>query len=108
MKGLKIALCTILMCALSQLSHAQETTGLTMYFPTGVSSTSVIKLDKTAPSTVVLNKDFSYTLTVTNISKNSVSNVVLTEKLAEGFSFTSATPAASAASGTATTAARGC
>ena len=49
MKGLKIALCTILMCALSQLSHAQETTGLTMYFPTGVSSTSVIKLDKTAP-----------------------------------------------------------
>ncbi len=99
MKGLKIALCTILMCALSQLSHAQETTGLTMYFPTGVSSTSVIKLDKTAPSTVVLNKDFSYTLTVTNISKNSVSNVVLTEKLAEGFSFTSATPAASAASG---------
>jgi uncharacterized repeat protein (TIGR01451 family) len=99
MKGLKIAMCTLLLCALTQLSHAQETTGLTMYFPTGVSATSVIQLDKKAPSTVVLNKDFSYDLTVTNISKNTVSNVVVTEKLAEGFSFTSATPAATAASG---------
>lgn len=92
MKGLQITLCTLLMCMLSGLAQAQENVGLTMYFPTGVSSTSVIKLTKTAPSSVVLNKDFSYNLAVTNISKNTVSNVKVTETLSDGFSLSSASP----------------
>lgn len=99
MKGFQIALCTLLVCALSGLTHAQDTVGLTMYFPTGVSSTSVIKLDKKAPASVVLNKDFSYTLTVTNISKNTVSNVKVVETLAEAFTYTSSSPAGQMASG---------
>jgi uncharacterized repeat protein (TIGR01451 family) len=99
MKGLRIALCTLLMCALTGLAQAQDTVGLTMYFPTGDSATSVIKLDKQAPSSVLLNKDFSYNLTVTNISKNTVSNVKVTETLAQGFTFISASPEGTAMDG---------
>ena len=92
MKKFSIVMCALLLCTLNTLVQAQDNVGLTMYFPTGVSSTSVIMLEKSAPRTVVLNKSFSYTLKVTNISKNPVSNIKLTETLADGFNLTSSSP----------------
>lgn len=94
MKGFTIAFCTLMMCMLTNIAQAQDTVGLTMYFPTGVSSTSVIMLEKSAPKSVLLNKNFSYTLKVTNISKNPVSNVKVTETFAEGFTVASTSPQA--------------
>ena len=94
MTRFSMTLCTLLLCAFTTLAQAQNTADLTMYFPTGVHNTSVIKLDKTAPNTVVLNKNFSYTITLTNISKNPVSNVKVIETLAQDFTLTSTSPQA--------------
>ena len=57
-------------------------------------SCEVIVLTKQMPSRVLLNKPFDYTLTVKNVSSETVSNVIVTERLDDNFNFISANPGA--------------
>lgn len=52
----------------------------------------VIVLTKQMPSRVLLNKPFDYTITVKNVSNEILTNVVVTERLADNFNFISANP----------------
>ena len=52
----------------------------------------VIVLTKQMPSRVLLNKPFEYTMTVQNVSNETVNNVVITERLDANFNFISANP----------------
>lgn len=63
-----------------------------MYFPTGDASTSAIFLERTAPGEVVAGQEFCYDYKVTNLTKNTLTSVVLRDRCAEGFTMTSSTP----------------
>ena len=52
----------------------------------------VIVLTKQMPSRVLLNKPFDYTITIKNVSNETLTNVVVTERLADNFNFISANP----------------
>lgn len=54
----------------------------------------IVRLDKTVPNQVESGKDFEYSITVTNVTNTTLSDVVLTEEIPEGFKYTSANPSA--------------
>lgn len=61
-----------------------------------------IALRKTAPATARVGENFEYTLTVTNPSNVTATNVVLTDTLPEGIDYVSSSPAAQASGRTLT------
>lgn len=65
-----------------------------VYWPTGQRSTSVMLLEKFSPNPVWLNKPYEYQLRVTNISSQTLNNVVLLEKLADGYKLNGTNPKA--------------
>ncbi len=54
----------------------------------------VVQLDKTMPKEVGLNKPFTYTIKVTNLTNTELTDIIVTEDLPENFKFLSANPAA--------------
>lgn len=58
--------------------------GDTAYFPTGVASSSVLKVTRSTPSQVGVNEDFSYTITATNLSNTLALNDVVLNETVEG------------------------
>ena len=59
-------------------------------YPCG--SCGVIRLEKKMPSTVTLNGRFDYTIKVTNLTDVMVTDVVVTERVAENFKYVSSNP----------------
>lgn len=68
-----------------------------MAFPTGDRTTSVVWLERTAPSEVVASQEFTYDYKVTNLTTNTLTSVVLRDRCAEGFSVVSSNPASGSA-----------
>jgi uncharacterized repeat protein (TIGR01451 family) len=64
-----------------------------LYYPTGQRATSILMLERIAPSEVVVGQPFSYDVKVTNISGMTIQDVQLTEWCADTFKLDSATPA---------------
>jgi uncharacterized repeat protein (TIGR01451 family) len=56
------------------------------------SSCGVIRLEKKMPSTVTLNSRFDYTIKVTNLTDVMVTDVEVTERVAENFKYVSSNP----------------
>ncbi|MCK4518042.1 DUF11 domain-containing protein, partial [Candidatus Babeliales bacterium] len=57
-------------------------------------SCEAIVLEKLMPARVLLNKTFNYTIKVTNVTSRTITNVVVTERLADNFKFISSDPKA--------------
>ncbi|KPK40463.1 MAG: hypothetical protein AMJ65_10565, partial [Phycisphaerae bacterium SG8_4] len=53
----------------------------------------VVQLDKTMPKEVGLNKPFTYTIKVTNLTNTELTDIMVSEDLPENFKFLSANPA---------------
>lgn len=72
--------------------------------PSAVSRTypsrDVIRLEKTTPKDVQLGAVFDYSIKVANLTDMPVEEVVVTERIPNGFNFTSASPAATKKGGT--------
>ena len=58
------------------------------------SGSAVVRLDKIMPKEVQLNAPFTYSMKVTNVSEHLVGDVVVTENIPGGFTFSSASPQA--------------
>ena len=71
----------------------------TLALPTGEKSSSMLLLERSAPAQVAVNTPFDYEYTLTNISRNTLSEVTLIEQAPDGFSMDSANPAATSSSG---------
>lgn len=71
-----------------------------MYIPTGERSSSAILLEKMAPREVVSGVEFEYQLRVTNLSKNTLQDIRISEKLPSNMQLISASPEASRQAGT--------
>ncbi|MHC4072685.1 MAG: hypothetical protein ACYSWW_23210 [Planctomycetota bacterium] len=54
----------------------------------------VVQLDKTMPKEVGLNKAFSYSIKVTNLTNTTLTDIIITEDLPDNFKFLSANPSA--------------
>ena len=54
----------------------------------------IVQLDKTMPKEVGLNKPFTYTIKVTNLTNAELTDIIVTEDLPDNFKFLSANPAA--------------
>lgn len=54
----------------------------------------IVRLDKTMPNEVGLNRSFNYTISITNLTDTTLPNIVVTEELPGHFKFMSAVPAA--------------
>jgi uncharacterized repeat protein (TIGR01451 family) len=54
----------------------------------------VVQLDKTMPKEVGLNKPFTYTLKVANLTNTTLHDIIVTEDLPDNFKFLSANPSA--------------
>ncbi|MFH1719184.1 MAG: hypothetical protein ABIF19_17650 [Planctomycetota bacterium] len=54
----------------------------------------IVKLDKTMPKEVGLNRAFSYTISITNLTDTSLTGIIITEDLPGNFKFISANPTA--------------
>ena len=54
----------------------------------------IVRLDKTAPREVELNRSFDYFITVTNLTETVLTDIVVNEELSRGFEFTRSNPAA--------------
>lgn len=63
------------------------------YLPTGIRETSVIMIERIAPTEVVLGQPFDYEIRVTNLTRNALDGVILTDQCASNFKLESATPA---------------
>jgi len=64
----------------------------TMHYPTGDPATSAVKLEKCVPAEVRLNQPFTYDITVTNLSRNELTGVVVTDQPENGMRITGSTP----------------
>ena len=53
----------------------------------------VVQLDKTMPKEVGLNKQFTYSIKVTNLTNTELTDIIVSEDLPEGFKYLSANPA---------------
>ena len=74
-----------------------------MAYPTGSAETSAIGIEKGMPKEVRLNQPFDYDLVVTNLSKNELQEVVVTDQLGDNFKLVGSSPRAQTApDGTAT------
>jgi uncharacterized repeat protein (TIGR01451 family) len=58
------------------------------------SSSGVIRLDRKMPAEVRLNEPFTYEIQVTNMMDTAVTDVVLSEQLADNYTYQSSTPSA--------------
>jgi len=65
---------------------------VTTYHP--CESSPVVRVDKEMPREVQVNKSFSYTITITNLAKCAITDVIVTEKMSEGFLYKSSSPQA--------------
>ncbi|QQS09624.1 MAG: DUF11 domain-containing protein [Phycisphaerales bacterium] len=65
-----------------------------MAFPTGDRTTSVLLLERDFPNEVRLNQPFSYTMKVTNLTRNSLNDVVVRDQCASNFQMTGSNPGA--------------
>lgn len=54
----------------------------------------VVQLDKTMPKEVGLNKPFTYTIKVSNLTNTTLNDIIVTEDLPDNFKFLSANPSA--------------
>lgn len=54
----------------------------------------IVRLDKSVPREVALNKSFDYYIVVTNLTETMLTNIVVNEKLSRGFELTRSSPAA--------------
>lgn len=63
-----------------------------MAYPTGDAKTSAIGIEKGVPKEVLLNQQFQYELVVTNLTQQTLEDVVVTDHLGSNFSLTSSTP----------------
>ena len=54
----------------------------------------VVQLDKTMPREVGLNKPFSYTIKISNLTNATLNDIIITEDLPDNFKFLSANPSA--------------
>ena len=63
-----------------------------MAYPTGVRDTSVILVEKGVPAEVGVGTPFEYKIKVTNLSKLTLDNVLVTDTVGEGFEVISADP----------------
>lgn len=63
---------------------------VTTYHP--CESDPVIRVDKEMPREVQVNKSFSYTITITNLTKCVMTDVTVIEKTSEGFLYKSSSP----------------
>lgn len=70
-----------------------------MAFPTGDPLTSVIGIEKGMPGQTRLNQKFTYKVLVTNLTTNTLENVVLYEDFDQKLEYYSSTPAASTGGG---------
>ncbi|GJM25421.1 MAG: hypothetical protein DHS20C16_18360 [Phycisphaerae bacterium] len=68
-------------------------------YPTGNPSTSVILLERFAPSEIRAGSAFDYTIKLTNLTTGEVNDLILTERLADGFAMTSMKPEPKSSSG---------
>ncbi len=68
-------------------------------FPTGDAATSVLLLERTAPSTVNVGVPFEYDVKVTNIARLPLEQVVVSDFCAAEFTLASSTPPATRADG---------
>lgn len=68
-----------------------------MAFPTGDRTTSVVWLERTAPSEVVAGQEFTYDYKITNLTTNTLTSVVLRDRCAQGFTVVSSNPASGSA-----------
>jgi hypothetical protein len=60
-----------------------------IYLPTGVKASSVLAIEKSCPTKVVVGKPFEYVIKVSNISPQALANVTLTEAIPSNFSLIS-------------------
>jgi len=68
-----------------------------MAYPTGDARTSAVGVEKGMPREARANQSFDFWIVVTNITGNTLDNVMLTEEFGDNFSFQSASPAGMAA-----------
>ena len=54
----------------------------------------IVRLDKTAPREVELNRSFDYFIAITNLTETVLTDIVVNEELSRGFQFTRSNPAA--------------
>jgi uncharacterized repeat protein (TIGR01451 family) len=54
----------------------------------------IVRLDKSVPREVELNRSFDYFIVVTNLTETMLTNIVVNEELSRGFEFTRSNPAA--------------
>ncbi|MHC4242702.1 MAG: hypothetical protein ACYSU4_09875, partial [Planctomycetota bacterium] len=54
----------------------------------------IVRLDKTVPREVELNRSFDYFIAVTNLTETVLTDIVVNEELSRGFQFTRSNPAA--------------
>ncbi|MCX5662975.1 MAG: hypothetical protein NTW19_25095 [Planctomycetota bacterium] len=64
----------------------------TLLYPTGYRDTSVLAVERAVPAEVTLGQPFSYTINVANISKNNLSDVVVSDRCAATFKLASSAP----------------
>lgn len=63
-----------------------------MAYPTGEAATSVVGVEKGMPREVRLNQAFDYKIVVTNLTKNTLESVTLTEDLGPNLKYNSSNP----------------
>ncbi len=68
-------------------------------YPTGDPASSALGIEKGVPAEVRLNQPFEYQLVVTNLTGNSLSEVVVQDDLGDNFKFNSSTPSPASTSG---------
>ncbi|MHC4106360.1 MAG: hypothetical protein ACYSR9_15565 [Planctomycetota bacterium] len=54
----------------------------------------IVRLDKTVPREVELNRSFDYFISVTNLTESVLTDILINEELSRGFQFTRSNPAA--------------
>lgn len=64
----------------------------TLLYPTGQRDTSVLVVERAMPGEVSLGQPFSYTINVSNIAKNTLSDVVVSDRCAATFKLASSSP----------------
>jgi len=62
--------------------------------PTGVESSSVLLLEKSAPAEVAVGQEYTYTIKATNLTPCELDEVVVTDTIPQGIDYKSSTPAA--------------
>jgi uncharacterized repeat protein (TIGR01451 family) len=90
----------VMMCAASAWAQAPGQVRLASEaYPTGNPQTSVILLERFAPPEIRAGSAFDYTIKLTNLTTGDVGDLILTERLADGFAMTSMKPEPKSSSG---------